>query len=57
MIYRDPVLLWLNEARAFALPEPEHPPVPFTVTRSEVRVTDQGARVYIFYAVIPAERA
>jgi hypothetical protein len=54
---RDPVLIWWNEASADPLPRADPPPYPFTVTRSEVRITRRSTTVHIWYALVPAEAA
>jgi hypothetical protein len=55
--YENPVLAWLNEMRPDRLPEPDPPPGPFTVTRSEVVIRDGVAPVVrIWYGpAAPAE--
>jgi hypothetical protein len=56
MTYRNPVIAWRPEsAEPGGEPRIEPPPVPFTVTRSEVVIRPgQAPVVYIWFAVIPA---
>jgi hypothetical protein len=55
--YRNPVITWRPEFSPDKLPQPDPPPGPFTVTRSEIVIRPQGPVVHIWYALIPAERA
>jgi hypothetical protein len=54
---RYPAIIWLNAASPDPLPRKNPPPVPFTVTHSEVRITRRSTAVVIWYALVPAEAA
>jgi hypothetical protein len=54
---RNPVILWLNAASPDPLPQSGPPAAPFTVTRSEVRISRRSTAVHIWYALVPARAA
>ena len=52
---RNPRFIWWNETgqyTAYARSDP--PPGPFTISRSEVRITRRSTTVHIWYALVPA---
>lgn len=49
-VIRDPVIAWHSELDPAVPPRPEPPPVPFTVTRSEVVITPSRVTVHIWCA-------
>jgi hypothetical protein len=54
---RNPVIVWLNEMRPEEIPRPDPPPFPFTVTRSEVRISRRSTAVHVWYTLVPAVAA
>lgn len=54
---RNPVIVWLSEASPEKAPRSDPPPVPFTVTRSEVRISRRSTTVHIWFALVPAVAA
>ena len=57
MIYRNPVICWLDEMNPGSVRQVP-PPAPFTVTRSEIGIRPAAAPfVHIWYALVPAEPA
>jgi hypothetical protein len=54
---RYPEIVWISASYPERPPRPDPPPVPFTVTHSEVRITRRATTVVIWYTLVPAEAA
>jgi hypothetical protein len=57
-LYRDAMFTWRDESTPLATASPAPPPLPFTITRSEIMIRDSEVPlVHVWYAAIPPESA